>query len=129
MIINDATLVVVLGLACVYTLISSSLIYSAVARITGKELRHLMITLFITVASGFFYGLFKLLEQIGLIDAGSRVAVDFFSNFLLFAMFVMLVYLSFLTRELGKRFGFRVTGKKIKERLESKKRGKHRLKH
>lgn len=112
-------LIVILGLACIYTLISSILILSAVSRITGKELRHLMIALLITVISGFLYGLLQLLLQLGIMIEG-RQLIDYATNLLLFAMFVMLVYLSFLVRELGKRFGFRMLGKKIKKKLKSK---------
>lgn len=114
------TVIVILGLACLYTLISAVLIWSALSRITGKELRHLIIALFITVATGFFYGLFELFRQFGLVNSGKQMIIDYLTNFVLFAMFVMLVYLSFLARELGKRFGFKHVASKIKNKLESK---------
>ncbi len=118
--------IVVLGLACIYTMSSAILIYSALIKVTGKELRHLMSALFITVIAGFFYGLIQLFNQLGMIVPGRQLALDYFSNFVLFTMFVMLVYLAFLTKELGRRFGFRIVGKRIKSRLESKNSRKHR---
>ncbi len=121
MAIENLAAIVVLSLACIYTLVSATLIYSAVSRITGKELRHMMIALFITVSAGFFYGLFQLLKQTGIINPGRQDAIEYFTNFVLLAMFVMLIYLSFLARELGRRFGFRDIGKNIKKKLESKK--------
>lgn len=114
------TVIVILGLACLYTLISAVLIWSALSRITGKELRHLMIALFITVATGFFYGLFELFRQFGLDDPSKLPMINYLTNSALFAMFIMLVYLSFLTRELGRRFGFKHVANKIKNKLESK---------
>ncbi len=123
--IGNIVVVIILALGCIYTLFSSMLIYSAVSRITGKELKHLMTALFITVIAGFFYGLFQLINQLGL-GKGTQ-ALSIITYAVLFIMFVMLIYLSFLTRELGKRFGFRLVGKKIKNKLESKQGRKHRL--
>jgi len=113
------------GLICVYSLVSSLLLYMSVVKLSeGEDFAKLVRSLYFAVLIGFVYALWNLIVQLGLVKMDNEVAVSLISNLIIGFFFVMLAYLAFLTRQLSAKFGFRNVGKDITQYLDSVKKTK-----
>jgi hypothetical protein len=117
------------GLVCIYSLISAYLLFTSVTKLSmGEEFTKLVSALYITVLVGFIYTLWNLITQLDIIQINNTVATAFFSNLLISVFFVMLAYLSFMTRQLSNKFGFKQVGREITNELKSLPRPKRKIK-
>ena len=117
------------GLVCIYSLISAYLLFSSITKLSmGEEFTKLVSALYITVLIGFVYTLWNLITQLGIIQVNNIVTAAFFSNLLISVFFVMLAYLSFLTRQLSTKFGFKQVSTEITNELKSMPRPKRKVK-
>jgi hypothetical protein len=108
------------GLVCIYTLISSYLLFTSRAKLaSGDEFTKLVNALFLTVLIGFVYSLWNLLTQLQIVVLSNQLVYSFISNVLISLFFVMLAYLAFLTRQLSAKFGFRQVGQEITQYLKA----------
>jgi len=116
------------GLVCVYTLISSYLLYTSITRLSEEdEFSKLVRALFLTVFIGFMFTLLNLIQQLGFIDLEKNTAVVILTNVLISMFFIMLAYLAFLTRQLSNKFGFKKVGQEVKQYLEKSEKKTKRL--
>ncbi len=101
------------GLVCLYTLISSLVIYTGKKELAkGEEFRKLIDFLFVMSFIGFLYASWNLLLQLGVVVMEEEKEM-LIGNILLASFFVVLTYSAFLIKYTAKKYGFRKIGEEI----------------
>ncbi len=118
---SEFSFVVLIALFSLYSLIASFLVYSAVVKVTGKELKRLLFVIFLILYISFFIGLYNISLSLDIISLGNASVIMVLRWIILIIFFGFVIYLSFLAKEIGDRFGFRHVAKEIKNKIKSRK--------
>lgn len=103
------------GMACLYTLLSSILLYTGYKSIQGKELRNIAGILMYAMVVGFFYSAWNFVIMFGILEM-SEFTKSFVSNGLLISILFVSIFMSFSIKEMS--------GKQRDKTKEAKKLGR-----
>ena len=119
---SEFSFVILIGLFSLYSVIASLLVYSAVVKVTGKELKRLLFLIFLILYISFFIGLYNIAVSLDIINFDRFEIMRLLDRWIILIVFFgFVIYLSFLAREIGNKFGFRHVGREIKTKFKSRK--------
>ncbi len=89
------------GMACLYTLLSSLILYTGLKTIKGNELKMIASTLMYAMIIGFLYASWQFLIMFNIFNP-SETLKSFVSNGLLISILFIIIFLSFSIRQIGQ---------------------------
>lgn len=107
---------------CVLGLISGLLIFRSYRRLSGDDLRGLLLWLFITVmCCGFPYALWNFLIESGIVVIQDAFIRQLPGMILVTLFFVFILRSAWIAKKIGEQYGFKEQGKKAMESLKKSK--------